>query len=239
MVDQASEPGYFLHNARIIVNDGWSHTEEQVNAIEESIVERPSFAFDLAKTLVESVCKTILTERGVPHKSDDDLPQLFRMVTQQLPFLPPSASGEAEARNSLQRTLGGLHTTLLALCELRNTYGFSAHGTDRQRPSLESTQAMLAAQAADTIIGFLYGAHRLDRIFVSQTKLEYGDYPQINEFVDEVHGPVRIFGLEYKPSEVLFQLDPEAYNSLIQENQVELSQDEDNSTEQVEDEVNE
>jgi Abortive infection C-terminus len=108
-------------------------------------------AFDLAKTVVESACRTILAERKIAFGFDDDLPRLFKSVTAHLPILPVAASAEIEARKSLAQTLNGLHTALQGVCELRNTYGFASHGTAGPRAPMESVQALLAAQAADAI----------------------------------------------------------------------------------------
>src|SRR2546422_3049806 len=116
--------------ARAAMAGGLTHIEEQVKGIERAVIENPGLAFDLAKTVVESACRTILTERKISFGSDDDLPRLFKTVTISLPILPASASSEAEARKSLAQTLNGLHTALHGVCELRNAFGFASHGAD-------------------------------------------------------------------------------------------------------------
>ena len=52
-----------MHGARAALSDGLGHIEEQVKGIERAVAENPGLAFDLARTLVESTCRTILTER--------------------------------------------------------------------------------------------------------------------------------------------------------------------------------
>jgi hypothetical protein len=194
---------------------GLQHIEEQVKGVEQAVTENTGLAFDLSKTLIESACKTILTERGIGFNSDDDLPALFRTATQQLPFLPPAAASDNDARNSLNRTIGGLHTALQGVCELRNTHGFASHGTDRHRPTLGSAQALLAAQTADAIVGFLHRVHRQERARLPRARLEYEHNPAFNEYVDQANEAVRIFQLEYKPSEVLFRVDQEGYRDSL------------------------
>ena len=44
---------------------GLAHIEEHVEGIERAVVENPGLAFDLAKTLIESTCRTVLEERSV------------------------------------------------------------------------------------------------------------------------------------------------------------------------------
>jgi hypothetical protein len=206
---------FIMHGAREAVAGGLPHIEEHVKGIERAVVENAGLAFDLAKTLIESVCKTILTERNISFDQTDDLPKLFRKVTGCLPILPASASQEVEARRSLAQTLNGLHTAVQGVCELRNACGFASHGADQPRPVMENVQAVLAAQAADTIIGFLYGVHCQQYSASRARPPEYDDNPNFNAYVDETNDPVRIFSLEYLPSEVLFYVDEQAYRDAL------------------------
>jgi hypothetical protein len=82
---------------------------------------------------------------------------------------------------------------------------------------LESTQALLAAQAADTIVGFLYRVHRQDRTPQSSPRALYEAHTAFNESVDESQGSIRIFDVEFRPSEVLFQMEPETYRVYLAE----------------------
>ncbi len=207
--------GFTMYGAREAMSAGMPHIEEQIRGIERSVTENPGLAFDLAKTLVESTCKTILSERKIAFVPDDDLPRLFKMVSKHVPFLPSLSSNEAEARKKLAQTLGGLHTSLLGVCELRNACGFASHGAAIQRPLMASTQAILAAQAADTIIGFLHRVHRQDGAALSPPKLAYESNSDFNDYIDYANDPIQIFHLEYKASEVLFNVDREAYRDLL------------------------
>ena len=179
---------FVMHGARSAMAGGMAHIEEQVNGIERAVIENPGLAFDLSKTLIESVCRTVLSERGIPFKPDDDLPALFKMVRNTLPFLPRSVSRETNVRRSLEQTLSGLHIAIIGVCELRNQCGFASHGASGPRPVLESAQALLAAEAADAIVGFLQGVHRQDRLPPTNYRAEYGDNQDFNDFVDDTHG---------------------------------------------------
>jgi hypothetical protein len=79
---------------------------------------------------------------------------------------------------------------------------------------MESVQALLAAQAADAIVGFLHRVHRQERASPG-TRLDYDDNQALNTYVDEANEVVRIFDLEYRPSEVLFRVDQEAYREIL------------------------
>lgn len=212
----AQQPVFVMHSARAAVSGGLTHIEEQVKALERAVVENTGLAFDLAKTLVESACKTIITERGHTFDKDDEIGKVFKSATQSLPFLPPAMASDAGARKSLQQTLAGLNTALQGVCELRNAYGFASHGSDGPRPTMEGVQAMLAAQAADAIIGFLYRVHCADLLRPTTPRLEYDDNTDFNEWLDEQNEMVQILDLPpYRPSEILFNVDQEAYRDLL------------------------
>lgn len=200
---------FSMHGARAAMAGGLSHIEEQVKGIERAVVENPGLAFDLAKTVVESACRTILTERKIAYGSDDDLPKLFKAVTTNLPLLPVAANGEASARKSLVQTLNGLHTALQGVCELRNAYGFASHGSDGQRPVMESVQALLAAQAADAIVGFLHRIHRGERQTSQQQRP--GQSRTVDMLIDLIYESVVIAGQPYAVSEALYGTDLKAY----------------------------
>lgn len=203
-----SDQNFEMRNARSAMKDGF-HIESQVDEIERAIIRRPGLVFDLAKTLVESVCRTILNERSISYSRKDNLSSLFRSVRQCLPFLPRTMSDETIARNSLEKILSGLQTSLQGVSELRNNYGLASHGSGESRSELESAQAQFAAEAADTIIGFLYRMHCQDR--TQSTELRYEDNVQFNNYVDANHEPIEILGSVFQVSEVLFQMEPDTY----------------------------
>ena len=122
MADAVIAP-FVMHGARDAMASGFAHIKEQVKGIEQSCVGNPGLAFDLAKTLIESTCRTVLSERSVPYAATDDLPKLFKLASQNLPFLPATTSDAGEVRKSLKQTLGGLSTAIQGICELRNQCG--------------------------------------------------------------------------------------------------------------------
>jgi hypothetical protein len=94
---------------------------------------------------------------------------------------------------------------------------------------MESAQALLAAQTADAIVGFLYRVHRQDRALAS-VRLSFDDNEGFNTYVDEANDLVRIFDLEYRPSEVLFNVDHEAYRDLLANYPIESAHGDDEPT---------
>ena len=207
---------FIMHGARDAVA-GAVHIEQQVQALELAVVENPGLAFDLAKTLVESVCRAVLGERSIAFGEADDLPKLFKTASTHLPFLPATATDAAETRKSLARTMNGLHTAMQGICELRNQCGFASHGAGTPRPAMESVQALLAAEAADTIVGFLHRVHRQDRTPPASPRALYEASPAFNDSVDDALGMIHIYEAEFRPSEVLFEMEPETYRVYLAE----------------------
>ncbi|CAJ9640312.1 Uncharacterised protein [Burkholderia pseudomallei] len=191
--------------------------EQQINAIESTLESVPDFAFDLSKTLVESVCKTVLADIGQPADPNWDAPKLLRETTNRLSLLPRNHPDPQKARESVEKTIRGLLQTIQGLCELRNNYGMASHGRDNFTARLDLRQATLAAQAADTIVSFLYRIHRDALGQAPGARVYYEDHADFNEAFDRDYGVIRLGELELLPSRVLFHADREAYKTALNE----------------------
>lgn len=204
---------------RAAVSDGpiAETIELQIQAIENALASVPDFAFDLSKTLVESVCKTVLADVGQPADPNWDAPKLLRETTNRLALLPHSHPDPTKARESVEKTIRGLLQTIQGLCELRNKHGMASHGRDVFSARLDLRQATLAAQAADTIVSFLYRIHRDALMQTPGARVYYQDHADFNEAFDRDYGLIRLGSLELLPSRVLFHTDIEAYKAALQE----------------------
>ena len=213
-------PSFQMLRAREAISRGLSHIEQQVAAAENAVRGIPAFGltFDMSRTLIESTCRTILTERQVEWSRDEDLPFLFRKVRRNLPFLPPESSDETAARQSLEQTLSGLQSAVQGICELRNHYSFASHGYETVRARMEQAQATLVAGSADVIIGFLYEMHTQSRAGNnSVVQSLYDENQDFNNSIDDNHEICAILEAEFWPSAVLFQMEPETYRLRLAE----------------------
>lgn len=214
---ETSTNKFVMYGARAAIASGLLHIERHVDALERSVNENTGLAFDLAKTIIESTCRAILSDRRIEFAPNDDLPGLFKTARNTLPFLPASASDTPDLRKSLVQTLGGLSAAVQGICELRNACGFASHGSEGPRPVLESIQAILAAEAADTIVGFLYRIHTRGSEVIPPTVSLYESNPDFNEYIDDAHERVSVFDEDFLPSRILFELAPEPYRSYLAE----------------------
>ena len=91
------------------------------------------------------------------------------------------------------------------------------HGRDVFSTRLDLRQATLAAQAADTIVSFLYRIHR-DALGRSPgARVYYEDHADFNEVFDNYNELIRLGELELLPSQVLFHVDLQAYKTALNE----------------------
>lgn len=216
MADAVASP-FVMFGAREVLLAGAVHLERQVAALESAASSNPGLAFDLAKTLLESVCKTVLSERACKYETGWDLPKLLKETLSQIQLVPSELGAEAEVSDSLRKTAGGLQTTIQGICELRNTHGFASHGKDPTFQELESVQALLVARAADAIVSFMFRAHQGYQRQQAPARLSYADHAAFNEFVDEANERVQVFSEEFSPSRVLFEMAPEPYRVYLTE----------------------
>ena len=224
--DDTVQPFRMLR-AREAISRGLSHIEQQVIAAENAVRGEPAFglAFDLSRTLIESTCRTILTERQVQWNQDEDLPSLIRKVRRNLPLLPQSSSNETAARESLEQALSGLQSAVQGICELRNHYSFASHGYETDRARMEQAQATLVAGAADVIIGFLYEMHAQSRANnAGATQSLYDENQDFNNSIDDTHEICVVLEAEFWPSAVLFQMEPETYRLRLAEFKTEIEE---------------
>lgn len=188
------------------------HLEQQIRAIELAVRDAPNLSFDLARSLVETVCKTILTDRKAtpPEGLKDLLNDTFACIQ----LTPPPA--EASVVEGFRKIVEGLDGAISGITALRKIEGLASHGKDAYTLPSESIQAEFVARAADAIVSFLYRCHR--QFSGLETRhLVYEDYPNLNEYIDETHESVIIFQYELQPSKVLFSTDREAYREQVME----------------------
>ncbi|MEO0514154.1 MAG: abortive infection family protein [Planctomycetota bacterium] len=219
MPETTSGAKFQMAGSRAAISDGpvTAAIEQQLLAIENALESVPDFAFDLSKTLVESVCKTVLSDIGQPADANWDCPKLLRETTNRLSFLPRNHPAPKKARDSVEKTIRGLLQTIQGLCELRNNYGMASHGRDGFSARLDVRQATLAAQSADTIVSFLYRIHRDTLNQKPGTRIYYEDHGDFNEAFDRDNDLVKVGDVELLPSRVLFHADLEAYKAVLNE----------------------
>ena len=117
-------------------------------------IDDPDGAITAAKTLLETVCKTILEAKGpgeyAPH---DDLPKLYFKTAEYLNLAPSQHTEDA-----FKAILGGCQTVVNNLGTLRYRIG-DAHGQGRNAIRPSQRHAALAVNLAGAMATFLVQTH--------------------------------------------------------------------------------
>lgn len=192
--------------------------EWAIREIEANLKDRPGIVFDYAKSLIETTCKTIFKEKGNTADESWSVQQLASYTLKSVVRVPAAHPEPELARSRLETALKGLVGVVHGLGELRNLDGEIGHGKETDRVTLGSCHAEFAARAADTVVKFLVESHRNAKEADGVAPpLSYYEYPEFNDYVDELHPPSAILNGQYKSSEVLFQMDPQVYKDALEE----------------------
>jgi hypothetical protein len=135
------------------------HLRDQIRRIEASIESDPSLAIGTAKELIETCCKTILSERGLPVSGSPEISALTKDTLKALKLVPEGISEAARGSDVIKRLLSNLGTIGNGLAELRGLYG-TGHGQHGKSGGLRPRHARLAAGAAITLATFLFETHQ-------------------------------------------------------------------------------
>jgi len=174
MLDALKRDGFNVLNGRIVISRGVSslddiketaaafdakHLAEQIRRIEQSIDTDPALAIGTAKELVETCCRTIMSERGKPVTGTPDIPTLTKETFRELKLVPDGIPDQAKGSDTIKRLLSNLATIGQGLAEIRNLYG-SGHGKDGKTHAIKPRHAKLAVGAAATLTTFLFETHK-------------------------------------------------------------------------------
>ena len=136
------------------------YVAQQITLMESAIDTAPHVAVGIAKELVETCCKSILTERGAAIDRNWDVPRLLRETNKSLKLTPEDIPDEAKAVDTIRSILGSLSNVVQGISELRNAYG-SGHGRDSAFKGLSPRHAKLAVGAASSLAVFLLETHEI------------------------------------------------------------------------------
>ena len=129
----------------------------QIERLVEAAGSDPALAVGTAKEMVETVCKTILEDRGIT-VDNDDMGKIVRSVVKELALLPDDIPEKAKGSDVIRRVLSNLSQISQGLAELRNLYG-TGHGRSGRSGGIRPRHARLAVGAAVTFATFLLETH--------------------------------------------------------------------------------
>jgi hypothetical protein len=138
------------------------YVAQQIRRLQEAAEADTELAIGTAKEFLESICKTILTERGTPPAKTENLPALVRATIKSLAIVPPELASQPQLEKTITVLLNNLSSVGHQLAELRNQFG-TGHGRSTDHMGLPKRHAKLAIGAAASLAVFLYECHEADR----------------------------------------------------------------------------
>ncbi|WP_437587907.1 abortive infection family protein [Sorangium sp. So ce1000] len=151
--------GHAVDTARKITAIAGDYINQQITRMNAAADGDPELAIGSAKEFVETVCKSILQERGIDHDEGWDLPKLVKTTMEELKLVPEGVPDQEKAVDTIKRFLGNLSQVTFRLAELRNPYG-TGHGKVATTKGLSPRHARLAIGSATTLGTFLYETHQ-------------------------------------------------------------------------------
>lgn len=190
----------------------WNGLSDFIQSIEQNRRANPNVSLDAAKSLLESICKTILTNKGIGFRSDSKLGYL---VKQTFGCLPVFQSLEAKDVEAAKGIIGSLETIGAKIGEFRNEHGFFSHGQDIHGGQFDSYLTDLVITSTDVLTSFLISAYLQDD--ADKKRPFYEDFAFFNQWYDENNPWVEVENLGFSPSKVLFENDIEAFKEAFNE----------------------
>ncbi len=186
----------------------------------------PPLVLDTAKAFLETIFKTILSDRTKSPNHEQDMMPLCKDV---MKLLPVSSNKQVE-RNIEQLLKAVVHNS----CELRNHFGAASHGDDAYFDNpVTFPESLLVARLCDSAAAFLYRKHKTETNVHTAARIHYEDHMEFNDFLDEQYPPYILpLGdgqyFETPASEFIFKMDKGMYHEMLMQY---------SSTEAVDDEI--
>jgi hypothetical protein len=191
------------------------HIREQVEALEEAMPDRPGTVVSFCRTIIETTCKTILTDRGQPVDSGWEAPKLVSEAMKYLSLGVNDDGMDATVRKGAESLVRGLNQIIQGIVEIRNAHGSAAHGADAYAPLLDARYAEILARSTDTVVGLLFKMHIGSTKRDPLSRFRYEDHPDFDEVIDNDYGPFEVLDVALLASEALFRVDFQAYRAAL------------------------
>ena len=202
--------------------------QQQCKGLEDAFNAGRDSTIDKVKGIVESVCKTILTERGVEFGESEDLGEYISKTMNALEL------NQSRGTRQFQKIVS-LHNKLATeINNYRNSSGVVAHGKDGYLDPLSQYHLRAALLAGDSIVSFLFESFRGLDPKLRHTREPHEKFEHLNKLIDgkafvraetdpddgsllvTISGPcIDDFEMRIPASRLLYDLDREAYIEVL------------------------
>ena len=187
-----------------------------VEVIERTIHDEPGIAFTHCRGLLETVCVTILADRGIkiPPNPRPNWLMSQAITTLQLTAMNPD---DKEADHGVKSILRGLNSLVDGVVALRNSQGVGPHGRDALKQVLSVDYAMLTATAVDAAVGLMFRLHQEQIGRDPINYLRFGVHADFDSFLDAKYSDIEIEEVPISASQALHHQDSLAYRKSLVE----------------------
>ncbi len=183
----------------------WKNLSPYIIRIEYQISNDLTSAIGCTKSLLESICKTILDHEKVEYLQTDNINKLAKKTIQSL---------KIEKFDKISLFGNALVTSIHNIGELRNEMDESSHGKSLldKTQKLDLITASFLINSAETIACFLIEFYEIEHPRKKvEDELSFKELQEFNDYIDKEHGYVEIAKIPYATSEALFATDRTAY----------------------------
>lgn len=204
-----------MNNLKEIISNysRWSELHIICTKIESFLDTDFSIAAESCKSLIETICKTILEEKGFEYSRNEKIQSL---VGKTVACLELNSSSKQLKQLSRQ-----LVTFVKNIAEIRNNITVLSHGrslSQIKKDGLDAVTSSFLVQSTSSVCSFLiqYFENTLVRK-PSDKPLIFSDYDEFHNFIDDQYDDVIIAEIAYPTSEALFHIDETAFKTRYQE----------------------
>lgn len=191
--------------------------KSQIEVIEASIMTNAGMVFTHCRGVMESICRTILIDRGVPIDGADPKPNwLMTQTLRALKLTPAEFDSDAKVESGVSEVLRGMNALVNGIVDLRNSQGIGPHGRDALAEVLDSEYAITCATAVDAATSLLFRLHKKQSETDPMKRLRLGDHPDFDARLDAKYS-IFIEDVPLIASKSLFASDPDAYRQKLVE----------------------
>lgn len=198
----------------------WSDLKLQITSIsyevDAGMLEK---AIGASKSLLESICRTILDREREAYLKTDNINKLAKKTMNKLGL---------EQNGGINKFSNSLVSSMQFLGELRNDLDTQSHGRSLNvsPPKIDPISAHFLVQSTELIACFLISFYeeknsisisleeKNPEILTEFDNLEdFDKLPEFNEYLDSAYDDIKLFDIPYPMSKVLFFVDRDAYKN--------------------------
>lgn len=127
-----------------------------------NIESDPDLAIGTSKDIIETVCKTILSERDISIKDSADYTDLTKRTFSSLNLTPDDIAHTARGAVEIKRMLQNLNSIVRQVEAIRDLYG-TGHGRHARAKGLQPRHARLVYGCTEALCIFLWESHALKK----------------------------------------------------------------------------